>query len=121
MTSAVVAIFLACATAEASDSANVRLLGPAIVGQNSDGRLEVFVKGADGALWHIYQWAGAWSGWFSFGKPSTGFTEPLIVSQNPDGRLEIFVKGNDGALWHIYQLFPSGTWSEWESLGMPSR
>jgi hypothetical protein len=28
--------------------------GP-IAGRNQDGRLEVFVKGTDGALWHTWQ------------------------------------------------------------------
>jgi hypothetical protein len=37
---------------------------------NSDGRLEVFALGLDGALWHIWQdaaHAGPWSGWASLG------------------------------------------------------
>ena len=37
---------------------------------NSDGRLEVFALGLDGALWHIWQdaaHAGPWSAWASLG------------------------------------------------------
>jgi hypothetical protein len=37
---------------------------------NSDGRLEVFARGTDDALWHIWQTAphaGPWSGWASLG------------------------------------------------------
>ncbi|MFK4581697.1 hypothetical protein [Bradyrhizobium ottawaense] len=37
---------------------------------NSDGRLEVFARGTDKALWHIWQdkpHAGPWSGWASLG------------------------------------------------------
>jgi hypothetical protein len=37
---------------------------------NSDGRLEVFALGLDGALWHIWQDAahsGPWSAWASLG------------------------------------------------------
>jgi hypothetical protein len=41
-----------------------------MVGRNQDGRLEVFVVGSDGALWHIWQtWPNlAWSGWVSLGN-----------------------------------------------------
>jgi len=33
--------------------------------RNQDGRLELFARGADKALWHIWQVApnGGWSGW----------------------------------------------------------
>jgi hypothetical protein len=40
------------------------------VAVNSDGRLEVFARGTDDALWHIWQTAphaGPWSGWSSLG------------------------------------------------------
>jgi hypothetical protein len=42
---------------------------PAVT-DNSDGRLEVFARGTDDALWHIWQTAahsGPWSGWASLG------------------------------------------------------
>src|SRR2546421_379729 len=47
-------------------------LPPAVV-QNLDGRLEVFLLGADGAIWHIWQNApnGTWSNWASLSKPPT--------------------------------------------------
>ncbi len=32
-----------------------RMVGGPVVGQNKDGRLEVFVKGTDAALWHTWQ------------------------------------------------------------------
>jgi hypothetical protein len=36
------------------------------VGQNADGRLEIFTQGSDDALWHNWQLTpgGAWSGWY---------------------------------------------------------
>ena len=45
-----------------------------VVGNNADGRLEVFVRGTDGALWHIWQTApnNGWSGWASLGAGSRG-------------------------------------------------
>jgi acylphosphatase len=85
------------------------------VGRNADGRLEVFVQGTDGALWHIWQTApnNGWSGWESLG----GWITTPVVAQNADGRLEVFVRGSDGALWHIWQTAPNNGWSGWESLG----
>ena len=40
-----------------------------ICGRNADGRLEVFARGTDNALWHIWQTApnNGWSGWASLG------------------------------------------------------
>jgi hypothetical protein len=86
-----------------------------IVARNADGRLEVFVQGNDGALWHIWQTApnNGWSGWQSLG----GWITTPVVGQNADGRLEVFARGSDGALWHIWQTAPSNGWSGWQSLG----
>ncbi|MEV5935122.1 hypothetical protein AB0L56_20935 [Streptomyces sp. NPDC052079] len=86
-----------------------------VVASNADGRLEAFVRGLDGALWHIWQTTpnGGWSGWASLGG---GITDP-VVGHNADGRMEVFVRGLDGALWHIWQTAPSSGWSGWESLG----
>jgi len=89
-----------------------------LVGGNADGRLEVFVRGTDNALWHQSQLAAggpAWSGWTSLGGI---LTSDAIVAQNADGRLEVFIRGNDAALWHISQTAPSAsTWNPWSSLG----
>jgi len=84
--------------------------------RNADGRLEVFARGTDAALWHIWQTArsNGWSGWGSLGGWITGRN---AVVRNADGRLEIFVRGADGALWHQWQTAPSNGWSGWASLG----
>ena len=77
---------------------------------NADGRLEVFVKGADNGLWHIWQVApnNGWSGWSSLGG---AMTQGPIVGRNGDGRLEVFVKGTDGALWQTWQSAPNNGWT----------
>jgi C1A family cysteine protease len=87
-----------------------------VVAKNKDGRLEVFTRGTDGALWHIWQTApnSGWSGWSSLGGALT--SDPCVIS-NADGRLEVFIKGTDNALWHIWQTAPSNGWSGWASLG----
>src|SRR5260370_24571733 len=73
----------------AASIANARF--PPSVAQNTDGRLEVFTVGSDGALWHICQATpnGTWSNWTSPGQPH----EPTIttapsVGKNTDERLE---------------------------------
>ena len=85
------------------------------VGNNQDGRLEVFARGGDGALWHIWQTSpnNGWSGWHSLG----GKIWDPCVGNNKDGRLEVFARGGDGALWHIWQTSPNNGWSGWHSLG----
>ncbi|HEV8625586.1 MAG TPA: matrixin family metalloprotease [Acidimicrobiia bacterium] len=87
-----------------------------VVASNQDGRLEVFAKGADNGLWHIWQTApsNGWSGWASLGG---GMGSKVAVGMNADGRLDIFVRGTDGALWHTWQTAPNSGWSAWASLG----
>jgi peptidoglycan hydrolase-like protein with peptidoglycan-binding domain len=87
-----------------------------VVVSNADGRLEAFVRGTDGALWHIWQTKpnNGWSGWHSLGGVIQGAP---TVGRNADGRLEVFARGTDGALWHIWQTKPNNGWSGWASLG----
>jgi C1A family cysteine protease len=86
------------------------------VGRNADGRLELFVRGTDGAVWHKWQVApnSSWSGWASEGGV---ITSNISVGQNADGRMELFVRGTDNALWHKWQTAPNSGWSGWASLG----
>ena len=88
---------------------------------NTNGQLEVFARGTDGALWHIWQTApnGPWSTWTSLAKPPTTTIDIPGSSTNADGRIEVFTMGNDGNLWHIWQTGPGGSWSTWNSLGGP--
>ena len=86
------------------------------VGQNADGRLEVFAQGTDGGVWHIWQTApnNGWSGWATMGGVIT--SDP-VVGRNQDGRLEVFARGTDGAVWHNWQSVPNNGWSGWATLG----
>jgi subtilisin family serine protease len=79
------------------------------------GRLEVFARGSDKAVWHIWQTApsNGWSGWASMG----GWVDIITSARNADGRLELFVRGSDKAVWHIWQTAPNNGWSGWASLG----
>jgi hypothetical protein len=79
------------------------------------GRLEIFARGSDGALWHKWQVApnSGWSGWNSQG----GWIDLLEIGRNLDGRMEVFARGSDGAVWHKWQVAPNSGWSAWHSLG----
>ena len=80
------------------------------VARNADGRLEIFAKGTDGAVWHQWQTApnSPFSGWASLGGV---ITSDIAVGQNADGRLEAFVRGTDNAVWHRWQTAPNNGWS----------
>ena len=77
------------------------------VAQNSDGRLEIFARAPDNAVWHDWQDApnGGWSGWNKLGGQTV--SNP-VVSADADGRLEVFTIVN-GHLYHTFQL-PGGGW-----------
>ncbi|MEH2385895.1 MAG: hypothetical protein V7K14_08975, partial [Nostoc sp.] len=69
----------------------------------ASGRLDVFVRGTDNALWHKW-FDGGWSGWESLGGILT--SSPTAVSWSY-GRIDVFARGTDNALWH--QWF-DGAW-----------
>lgn len=80
------------------------------VTRNLDGRLELFARGTDQALYHNWQTApnGAWSGWATL---SGSVKSNLSAAQNQDGRLEVFAIGTDNAVWHTWQSSPGGVWN----------
>ena len=96
---------------------------PTIVA-NADGRLEVFLAGDDGALYHLPQAIvnANWGAWESFGPPpGTQLTgeNAIALGWSADGRRELFVVADDHQLWHLWQTDLNGTWSSWYSHGVP--
>ena len=87
---------------------------PAAV-SSGNGRIDVFVRGSDNALWSRSSSDGgtSWSSWKSLGGQLAATTGPAVSSQRA-GQLDVFVIGTDNALWH--RSYASGTWSSWESL-----
>ena len=79
---------------------------PAVV-MNEDGRLEVFVVGANNQLYHKWQTSPSSSSSWSNYQSLTGIikdgSNPAVI-RNSDGRLEVFVVGTDNALHHKWQL-----------------
>ena len=83
--------------------------GPAVASWG-DGRLDVFVRGVDGQLWHRW-FDGEWRGWEPLGGVLA--SGPAVASWG-GGRLDVFVRGVDGQLWHRWF---DGEWRGWEPLG----
>jgi hypothetical protein len=86
------------------------------VAMNGDGRLEIFVRGTDAALWHRWEESpgGAWSGWASLG----GSVHQPFATSDANGQLEVFVAGNgSGPLYRIAQKTPGGGWDSWTGMG----
>ena len=76
------------------------------------GRLDIFGRGEDFALWHKWFDGAKWSDWETLGGSLT--SPPAAVSWGA-GRIDVFVRGTDRALWHKW--FRDGGWRGWESLG----
>jgi len=85
---------------------------PAWIGVSSwgPGRLDVFVRGIDRAVWHR-GYEGGWSDWESLG--GTVLAGPAAVSPAP-GRIHVFARGPAGDLTHLEY---NGSWQPWQSLG----
>lgn len=86
--------------------------GPAICSW-ADGRFDVFVRGADNAVWHRSWDQTEWSSWESLGGNIA--SDPAAVSWGP-GHIDLFARGRDNALYR--KVFDGGAWSkDWEKLG----
>jgi len=77
------------------------------------GRLDIFVRGADNAVWTRTLESETWSEWKSLGGAIT--YDPAAVSWAP-GRIDLFARGREGALYR--KVFENGAWgTTWENLG----
>jgi len=76
------------------------------------GTADVFVRGADNALWHRHFDGTNWGAWESLGGIIT--SDPSAVS-NAAGHIDVFARGGDSGIWH--RAFNGTTWSAWDSVG----
>ncbi len=77
------------------------------------GRLDLFVRGSDAALWHRY-WNGvSWSGWESLGGSMYG--GPGAVSWGPN-RIDVVARSND-ANHSLTHWWYDGSWHCCDNLG----
>jgi hypothetical protein len=84
---------------------------PAAVSWGS-GRIDLFVRGADNAIWHKYFANSQWSAWVSLGG---ALASGPAVSSWGAGRLDVFARGTDNTLQHTW--YAQGWAGRWESLG----
>ncbi|MGA2885076.1 MAG: hypothetical protein WCG09_01090 [Halobacteriota archaeon] len=68
-------------------------------------RLDVFVRGSDGAVWQKNWNDSKWSNWQSLGGQLTPNTGPAVSED-----LYLFVQGTDHQLWHKSAGSVGGTW-----------
>lgn len=83
---------------------------------NPDGRVEVFVRGADRAAWHAAERSpgGEWGRWWSLGGDLRSM---VTVTANRDGSPHVFAIGdNVGHVFHRFRTAPT-EWSGWRYLG----
>ena len=87
------------------------LAGPAVSSWASD-RLDCFVRGGDGHMWHKWWDGSSWSGWEDLGGVIDD--TPGAVSWGPN-RIDCFVRGMNNAMHHRW--WDGSSWSGWEDLG----
>jgi hypothetical protein len=83
---------------------------------SSPGNVDVFWKGTDGGLWHVYNSAGrGWSAPVSLGMGQLG-SGPAATGQL-GGAIDVFWRGSaDTHLWHAYYRTGHG-WAGAQNLG----
>ena len=102
------------------------------VGQNADGRLELFTVAPSAAgLWNVYHSyqltpsASSWSDWSALmplgARGAVAFQGPISVANVTTnvGELAVSTIASDGALWTIRQTTPSRPeWNPWRCVGI---
>jgi hypothetical protein len=88
------------------------------VGNDADGRAEIFMRGTDARIYHQWQTGsadGAYNGtWTPLGTAT--FTGDPVVARHEDGRMVVFAVGGDGHLYASSQVAINAEWSSWADL-----
>jgi hypothetical protein len=92
---------------------NIPLLATVASGINKDGRIELFMTGLDGTIYHMWQIAANWQWKDQFKKLGEGHyaSNALVVISNDSGTLEVFYIGTNFNLYHNWQKSPGGSWN----------
>ena len=90
---------------------------PATICRNSD-VTNVYVRGADNALWQRAYWSGNWHDWVRHNDGGVLGSAPTLGSMGPDHE-HVFVRGTDGNVWQKYWT-AAGGWSGWFNIGAPA-
>lgn len=78
----------------------------------ANGRIDVFARGSDDALWHIVFANNQWSAWESRGGQLA--SGPAVVSAGAD-RVDVFARSAANQLLHL--ISNNGQWSQWQTVG----
>jgi hypothetical protein len=92
--------------------------GPAACSWGS-GRLDVFVQGTDGAMWHKWlDGTSPWSNWESLGGKLTS-APAATAAATPNNQIGVFVAGTGGTLYYKqYSSTSAGNgWAGWAGVG----
>src|SRR5258708_34517966 len=83
-----------------------------ICGRNPDGRLEVFARGTDNALWHIWQTAvnNGWSGRASLGGVLSPLPPAPEAGAGPPAPRSVRTRC---AVWENRQAAGCESWGQW--------
>lgn len=80
--------------------------GPCVVSSGPDHR-DVYIRGANGAVWHKWWNGSQWSAWDDLGGQIQGGPGVVIAG----GTTDIYARGMDDALWQKY--WDGSSWSDW--------
>jgi C1A family cysteine protease len=92
------------------DLGGLILSGPTVASWAAN-RLDMFLRGADNAMWHVWWDGTAFRGWESLGGVIDG--APTAVSWGPN-RIDCFYRGIDN---HLYHRWFDGIWHGAQDLG----
>jgi hypothetical protein len=84
---------------------------PTIVASN--GRFDVFARGDDGFIYHM--WQQGTTGYHDWTALGTGLSYSNPTAVNVDGHIHVFIRGMDDALWH--GVVDGDSFGGWSSLG----
>ncbi len=100
------------------------IFGAVRSGTNYRGQQELYVRGNNGQVYHLYSTPGkgsGWQGWDTLGSPSTKIRGDVYEQTNYLHNQELYVLGIDGTVYHKFSTPQVGTgWSNWDSLGQPA-
>jgi hypothetical protein len=104
---------------DAASTPDKRFTDHPVVAPSADGRLELFLRGGDGNMYHAWQTSASngWSDWVNEGAAGGEFVSVAPgLARNGDGRLEIFAVAIDGNIYHKWQTVASNGWGPWTLL-----
>ncbi len=79
----------------------------------------IYVRGADNALWQRACVNGQWGGWMRHGDGGVLITEPAVDTMGPNHE-HVFVQGTDGNLYQKWWTGDRVGWRPWVGLGAPA-